>query len=1779
MTVDNVVVNEGGQATFNISRHGWADIWHENVTVTYATRSYSATSPSDYTHQTGSVTFTPGDWNDPHVTIDTTADWYEEGTEQFFLDVFTPWGDHPVAVATIRDMPTPTVSAWSNGAKEGETAGVIVSLGRTYGQPVTINYSTSDGTATDGYYDTESFQAGTDYVRTYGTVTIPAGESSVTIPIATAADRWLESPESFFVELSMPWGYHTVTEVPVYDDPDNVPRITLDVPSIVDEGQILPITVSLHRAFDSSVNVYVNTCDHSAVASPDDPDGGMDYDSIGQLLTFAPGETQKTIDFEAYHDWEIEGPEDLFVEATLSNGRVRENAVITIRDEILPSFSVSSVLVNEGEAAHFYVTLSRELDRAATFWCNTFDWSYGDDHYDPILEDNVVFEPGETVKDIVVTTFDLSGDYSFSDPPFRPDVHLHLGVEAPWREYHEGHGNIHMLISGSPITSPDPPPDILAADDTFVFLHDSIANSGGLLGNDHYESVYPYYYHYGWTVTLHTETQHGYLELHETGAFHYTPAPGFTGTDSFTYSVCDGYVTSNVATAFITVTNEQPNAADDEFSVWHDRPDSWSDFSVLESDSDSDGDTLTPYLDVGTTVQHGTLEFYPSGKFKYTPYPGFVGDDSFVYVVTDSKAGYGGAGLCDTATVTLHVENDHPVAENDPDPEELEYSPQHLIVWHDTKNKWSGSSVLWNDHQDDPDGYYYGYWDSGADVLRAILVDEPAHGTITLFPNGKYNYTPDPGFVGNDWFTYEVTDGAETSAPATVLIKVDNDVRDANDDPFNIGEAYSSGTLKYSVWTHAGTTPEASYNGNNSGFYVWNDDQDRTTDLIVDGIGVLANDIDEDFLTVELVKCTCGDGLLSLASDGSFKFDARPGFSGDTYFTYRVSDGATSEVRTARLSVHRADDYSYNDWYIWFQEGEPQTEYFGSIVAHDYHDGDWWQDWCVCDDDDWHEHDYDYFYWSEDGTNWYHYYTRYDYSYQEADPFRVELQTAGDETLVFSGGDVVIEYDLAADLFTVGESEFHEIQSGDLGWDETFAQAGDIPWYTDGAGSFIRYIPGEDAVSFYDDCFPSIQIDWGDGSSSLAEVSVEDMRDLYHAYYCIHRVQNYASHYWIHPYYFLYCSSDYRQAYYDYWHDESWLEEFQYLVYSGSLDVIGQHTYTTSSTFPISFEVSGLHYPGGVSYEIPFWDYSLYAVVGEAVMTPTGMDDLAVFEGAAYADVVAAFTDENTYDAADDYSVLIDWGDGTPNTYGWIEGATGNFTVNGNHVYSRYGTYRIIAVIKDKEGQQITAFSTMNVGNVTPVAINDEYGATAPLSHGHPFEIALRSDGVLRNDVESSPAHLTASLVSGPVGAGGDLNDSLTFRSDGTFTYIPDPTYLGDVTFSYVTNDGLANSDPVTVTLHIGNTAPVAAIDDFRISHDRKTNLNVRANDFDADADTLVPEIVTGPSHGRARVLLDGTIEYTPDYHYLGTDSLVYRLYDGFEWGNTTVVNITVKNDVPVAAADNYVIPHDRMYRFDVRENDTDGDNDILSVQLQGAGVQHGKLYVNADGTLSYSPDPGYLGLDQFQYRVFDGLAYSDVVSVNILVENHAPVAVDDTYSIIHDRTLTGSILNNDSDEEGDPLKIILLTTVQYGTLTLEENGTFEYVPFEGYVGSDQFTYRLTDDLQDSATATVSIAVTNVSPVCGDDTHTLGHDRTYSTPYVWNGVLWNDVDADGDELSAQLLAEPRHGSVTLNSDGTFEYVPDPGYTGDDEFLYIAVDGVQVAEEDFDPGVVTLHVMQ
>jgi len=358
------------------------------------------------------------------------------------------------------------------------------------------------------------------------------------------------------------------------------------------------------------------------------------------------------------------------------------------------------------------------------------------------------------------------------------------------------------------------------------------------------------------------------------------------------------------------------------------------------------------------------------------------------------------------------------------------------------------------------------------------------------------------------------------------------------------------------------------------------------------------------------------------------------------------------------------------------------------------------------------------------------------------------------------------------------------------------------------------------------------------------------------------------------------------------------------------------------------------------------------------------------------------------------------------------------------------------------------------------------------------------------------------------------------------------------------------------------NHFPVAQNDTVIATDNQPLTIAVLSNDSDADGDALVLSAVTPPAHGSAAIS-GGAIVYTPTIPFSGTDTFRYTISDGRGGSASAMVTVDVEPAAvhpPQAVRDVVTTSYGRSVTISVLANDSDPDGDTLSI-LSVAQPPNGSVSVN--GTLlTYTPNPGFSGVDHFTYTISDGHGGTSTAAVTVTVTlaapppNRAPVAVDDTATTAFATPVTINVLANDTDADRDALVITGVSPPANGSATIAGNAV-TYAPAPGFSGTDRFTYVVSDGHGGTATAAVTVTVTpqpNRPPVAVDDAATTA----FATPVAIN-VLANDSDPDGDPLAISGVTTPANGSVSA-SGGTITYTPANGFSGIDRFTYTIDDG-------------------
>ena len=402
--------------------------------------------------------------------------------------------------------------------------------------------------------------------------------------------------------------------------------------------------------------------------------------------------------------------------------------------------------------------------------------------------------------------------------------------------------------------------------------------------------------------------------------------------------------------------------------------------------------------------------------------------------------------------------------------------------------------------------------------------------------------------------------------------------------------------------------------------------------------------------------------------------------------------------------------------------------------------------------------------------------------------------------------------------------------------------------------------------------------------------------------------------------------------------------------------------------------------------------------------------------------------------------------------------------------------------------------------------------------------------------------------------ASGVLAGSMTLNSNGTYTFVPTATYVGKVPVDYVAVNGVGSTDPAQLTIVVikpasvnSNDNPIAQNDTGYTEINTALSSNILVNDSDPDGNALT---VTGATQGGTAIPV----------------------------GTSTVVS-------GVNAAGNAV-------------------------------ANAGTITIAANGTYTYTPANGFLGtVNPIPYTISDGNLGTANAVINLSVlpnQGNNTFGNDDANTGTLGTTLTGIVKTNDTDPEGNPTSITAATaggtTITIGTsttipgvgsLTLNSDGTYSFVPLATYVGTTSVVYTVCDTVgmpQACDTATLYLteipldyieAVNDINQVPQGVTATgnvLTNDESTTNPVTVQSATY--LNSAGVVTTLPLVTATNvydtssgtpvlAGSMTLNSNGTYTFVPTATYVGKVPVDYVAVNGVGST----DPAQLTIVVIK
>jgi hypothetical protein len=1072
----------------------------------------------------------------------------------------------------------------------------------------------------------------------------------------------------------------------------------------------------------------------------------------------------------------------------------------------------------------------------------------------------------------------------------------------------------------------------------------------------------------------------------------------------------------------------------------------------------------------------------------------------FVITTSDRYTAWEGLPVADTIALSFVVTNRNPIAVAD----------TYTIRPNQTLDV-AAPGLLGNDS--DPDG----------DALSVSVLNVTGlKGLITPYADGHFNFTPTTNFAGTTSFTYTISDGVGGRSTATATINVVNSVpvagndhyavhagrtldisapgllandRDADSDALSVSVVNVSGlrgTLTPYADGHFSFTPTAGFVGTTSFSYTVSDGfgGNSTATVAIDvtnrnpiakadtyttrpnqtlnvaAPGLLGNDSDPDgdALSVSVLNVTGLKGLITPYADGHFNFTPTTNFAGTTSFTYTISDGVGGRsTATATINVVNSVPVAGNDHYV-VHAGRTLDISAPGLLANDrdadsdalsvavvnvsglrgtltpYADG--------------------HFSFTPTagfvGTT--------SFSYTVSDGF-------GGNSTATVAIDVTNRNPIAkADTYTTRPNQTLNVAApGLLGNDSdpdgdalnvsvlnVTGLKGTITPYADGHFNFTPTTNFAGTTSF------TYTISDGVGGRSTATATINVVNSVPVA------------------------GNDH------------------YAVHAGrTLDIsapglLANDRDADSDALSVAVvNVSGLR--GTLT---PYADghFSFTPTAGFVGTTSFSYTISDGFGGNSTATVAIDVTNRNPIAVADTYTIRSNQtldvaapgllgndsdpdGDALNVSVLNVTGLKGVITPYADGHFSFKPTTNFAGktefsyTISDGVGGRSTATATINVVNSAPVAGNDHYAVHA----GRTLDIS--APGLLANDRDADSDALSVSVVNVS-----GLRGTLTPYADGHFSFTPTAGFVGTTSFSYTISDGFGGNSTATVAIDVTNRNPIAKADTYTTRPNQTLNVaapGLLGNDSDPDGDALNVSVlnVTGLK-GTITPYADGHFNFTPTTNFAGTTSFTYTISDGVGGRSTATATINVVNSAPVAGNDHYAVHAGRTLDISapgLLANDRDADSDALSVSVVNVSGLRGTLTPYADGHFSFTPTAGFVGTTSFSYTVSDGFGGNSTATVAIDVTNSAPVAGDDRYAVETGKTLeiaAPGLLANDHDGDGDALSVSLLNVKGLkGTLTPYADGHFSFTPTAGFTGTTSFSYKVSDGLGGSDSATVKIDV------------------------------------------------------------------------------------------------------
>lgn len=440
-------------------------------------------------------------------------------------------------------------------------------------------------------------------------------------------------------------------------------------------------------------------------------------------------------------------------------------------------------------------------------------------------------------------------------------------------------------------------------------------------------------------------------------------------------------------------------------------------------------------------------------------------------------------------------------------------------------------------------------------------------------------------------------------------------------------------------------------------------------------------------------------------------------------------------------------------------------------------------------------------------------------------------------------------------------------------------------------------------------------------------------------------------------------------------------------------------------------------------------------------------------------------------------------------------------------------------------------------------------------------ESTLLSFTVQASDSDTPTQTLAYSLGSGAP-AGASINGT-----SGAFMWTPTEAQ-GPGAYSITVNvsDGIVStSTSFTVTVNEVNAAPtLASISDQNVNELSNLSLQASSTDSDIPVQTLTYSLGTAPSG--ATISSGGTFSWTPtETQGPGTYPVTVIVSDGVTTASK-IFQVTVNefNSAPVVSGTTISTHLNTPKVITLPGSDSDIPAQTLTF-IVGTPT-NGTLGTTTGNQVEYTPNPGFVGTDQFTFTATDGVETSNTATVNITVDDTAPSIIPIQDKNVNEHA-TSTFIAQATDPDNDPITYSL-TNAPAGATIDSNTGEFNWVPSEDQ-GPGVYTITVTataGSMSDSTTFKISVSEVNEAPTAQDASDTTD----FQTAKLLT-LTATDSDIPAQTLIFSTIGNPSHGTLGIVSGNQVEYTPNTGYSGPDSFDFKANDGMT------DSNIVTFNI--